>query len=921
MYTNIQSLGSKFSELLSFVQYHRPCIIMLSETWLKSSISDSVCTIPTYSLYRDDNKEAIGHRGVCVYVKDFISDNFNIQVVHKDWPGIDNLFLDISSGDFSITLGCVYRPRPCLSDVALTDFLCSLSSTKNNVFIAGDFNCPDLRWPLMHVPPSTSPSYPYAKLFADSALHQLVLQPTRFRNGQNPSLLDWMISSDSNLISEVAYQPPIGKSDHVVLTATLQMNLSYDLKRHTRTISIINYDAVNSELSGVNWMDLFDEYDDIDVLWNKFVDIMKSKLSKYTRIKTIKLNPLKPWIDGKVLEMIRCKKSLWQRYLRSRSDADYRNHRSYSNFVSSEIDKAKTSYESQLASGKNRKKFFKYMRATMNSKVSAPLVRNSAGDKSKDARESADSLAEVFASVYCSEPDGPLPSVCVPGPTAELGIVSVDEELVLRHLLCLKESSSPGPDGISPFTLRKCAPAIALPLSLIFRKSLATSALPREWLRASVTPIFKGGDKLSPNNYRPISLTSSISKVLEKVVCEQLLHFALTHHIVPREQHGFVPGRSTMTNLLYCLNDWTRSLDQGIPVDVLYLDFSKAFDRVPHRRLLSKLQHLGIGDALLSWIKAFLSNRTFRVRVADVHSSEDVLMTSGVPQGSVLGPILFVIYTSDLPRLLRSPCALFADDTKIYNLSSNIETLQDDLQAVENWCREWLLPLNTSKCQVLHLGRNNPKLTYVIDGQCLTPVDHHNDLGIVVSHDLSWSQHVASIVAKSKQMTHMIQRSFRGCSLETSRMLYCSYVRPLMEYAGPVWCPSLRSDQLLLESVQRWNTRIPFGRIRPDYHDRLRLMNLQTFEDRRNRGDLIVTYRALNGFFGVNLDHLYMRSSTQLRGHAFKLAKENFRTTQRQTFLPNRVFEVWNRLPHSVVGALTVNSFKNRLDQFTRDQS
>lgn len=559
----------------------------------------------------------------------------------------------------------------------------------------------------------------------------------------------------------------------------------------------------------------------------------------------------------------------------------------------------------------------------MNSKVTLPRVRGSTGEISESLQESANTLAAAFADVYSSEPDGPVPEVMVPGVEMGLNEVALDEELVLGCLLGLRASSSPGLDGLTPFTLRKCAPAIALPLTLIFRKSLSTSVLPNDWLRASVTPIYKKGDKLSPENYRPISLTSTVSKVLEKIICEQLVQFALANNIIPPQQHGFVPGRSTMTNLLTCMNDWTKCLDRNIPVDILYLDFSKAFDRVPHRRLLKKLHHLGVRGSLLSWIRAFLTNRTFRVRVGSFHSSVEILSSSGVPQGSVLGPILFLLYTSDLPRVLKSSCAMFADDLKLYNTALKSGVLQDDLKALSEWCREWLLPLNIGKCNIMHLGRNNPRSAYEIDGHHITPVDHYSDLGVIIEPNLTWSRHVASITARARQLTYMIQRSFRGCSLSTCKLLYCSYVRPLMEYAGPVWCPSLVGDQHLLESVQRWNTRLPFGLIRPDYPTRLKMMDLQSFKDRRNRGDLIVTYRALHGFFGVELDHLYRRCTTQLRGHDYKLGKENFRTSQRQSFLSNRVFDSWNRLPQSVVSASTVNAFKNRLDRFMciRDQN
>ncbi|XP_044755111.1 uncharacterized protein LOC123314063 [Coccinella septempunctata] len=401
-------------------------------------------------------------------------------------------------------------------------------------------------------------------------------------------------------------------------------------------------------------------------------------------------------------------------------------------------------------------------------------------------------------------------------------------------------------------------------------------------------------------------------------IVEHIYRTSISNKLIPDQQHGFLPGRSTLTNLLVAVNDWTKSIDADIPIDVIYLDFAKAFDKVPHRHLIHKLEHLGIRGKLLSWIDSFLNDRKFRVRVGGVFSDLAMKVTSGVPQGSVLGPILFLLYTSDLPSLFDSSCLLFADDAKLYRAPSlSPNQLQLDLDKQVQWAEEWQLPLNVAKCCVLHIGRNNPRIQYTLDRQFLTEVRSHRDLGVLVNSDLDWSEHIAEACGRAKRTTYLLQKTFGGCSIQVARLLYTSYVRPLMEYAGPVWWVKLKSDSELLESVQRWCTRIPFSfHARPDYLTRLRLFELSTFEDRRTRGDMLVTFRAVHNIFGVDLRHLFALNNNSLRGHNYKLAKEPFRTTCRMNLLSNRVFNVWNHVPEEVVGATSVNGFKNGYDRW-----
>lgn len=890
--------------------------MFVSETWLQPSIPNSIFDIPGYGLFRDDNLDCLGYRGVCIYVSSHISSSFGVDVIHHNWTGIDNLFLKITKPCFSLLVGCIYRPRPSSADWSCAQFMRQSSLDYNNMLITGDFNCPDITWPIVQLPSVNSPSFPYAEIVSNSALQQLVENPTRYRLGQNPSTLDLFFTSDPDTVSEIKYLAPFGKSDHLTLATEIQLQAPTSQNNQFKTIRKVNYDGIAAELSSKNWSLILAD-DQMNAIWSTFLSIVETAIASNTYTKQVKFNPLRPWIDDRILALVRRKKSLWQRFLRTRADSDYINHRNLSNFVSKEIKSSKAAFENNLVSSRNPKRMFKYVRSFLNSKVGAPIVRRLDGNMCGSPVESADVLADVFSSAFTSEPPGPIPTCQTERSIPGMSHVWIDEETVEKYLLELKVDTSPGRDGITSRLLKYCAKAMAVPLSTIFSKSFRDSCLPCDWLSATVTPIFKKGDKLSPLNYRPISLVSSVAKVLERIICDQLIKFAMEHSIIPREQHGFIPGRSTLTNLLTGLSAWTESYDRGIPVDVLYLDFSKAFDRVPHRRLISKLDHLGVRGNLLSWISAFLSNRTFRVKVGDALSSSNRTVGSGVPQGSVLGPILFLLYTSDLPCILKSPCLLFADDTKLYNNPlSSYSTLQEDLDRLVQWCSDWLLPLNVDKCSVLHIGKTNPSFHYRLDGKTLPSVLHQCDLGVTVTTDLSWSKHIAHITSKAKQTAFILSKSFNGCNNATLSKLIKYYVRPILEYAGPAWWPSSRADAALLESVQRWVTRFPYGPIRPSYEERLQLFSLPNFEDRRTRGDIIFTFKALRNHFGDDIRRLFSRNHNHLRGHSLKLRREQFRTPQRQQFLTNRVFHLWNSLPSDLVDATSTNAFKNGYDRW-----
>jgi len=265
-----------------------------------------------------------------------------------------------------------------------------------------------------------------------------------------------------------------------------------------------------------------------------------------------------------------------------------------------------------------------------------------------------------------------------------------EPEIVLEKLRQLKSDKSPGPDGMHPLLLNRCAEVVAEPLAYIFQKSFDTGQVPTDWKSANVAPIFKKGSRTDPGNYRPVSLTSVPSKVMESIIRDDTVSFLESSKKLNRYQHGFTRKRSCLTNLLESLEVWTQALDEGYGVDVIFLDYRKAFDSVPHKRLREKLRTFGLNEKLVAWTAEFLKDRKMRVRVNGSFSNWAEVF-SGVPQGSVLGPLLFLLFVNDLPNVIKSHIRMFADDTKIWRtIKDDTDSiwLQQDLDNMESWCQE-----------------------------------------------------------------------------------------------------------------------------------------------------------------------------------------------------------------------------------------
>jgi hypothetical protein len=916
--SNVRSLRNKFDEIALLAENLAPDLMAFTETWLTQEIRDAEVQIPGYELVRSDRTAGSIHGGVILYIKH--PTTFHVlETFHSEEGNEESLWCKIRNGPCSVTLGLIYR-SPSATGIQILQQI-EKYGQNNQCLILGDFNAPSIDWDTLQVYSSGNPfCHSLLNVILERCLVQHVSQPTRIVPGQTANILDLVLTRSTEDVTELQYHDPVGNSDHLLICfryakfCCAPMRLSdrrnvwkADLTGMEEAFRKTTWELPTNLGIEAAWKSFRDKF---HLIANKFIPITKRHL------------PSKgpPWIDAELRTLLKKRRKMWDTFKRTREPKDYANYKTFRNICTEQKRIKRAAYEEKLAiiSSDSSKPLFAYLKRKMKSGTGIPPLRSPLSEfVAEDDRIKADMLALQYSSVYSVE-HSPFPNFHHQT-DALVEDINFDEFAVKNQLQKLNPTSAPGPDDIHPYILRHLASLLAPPIYQIFRLSMDEGRLPSDWKVANIKPIFKGGDRHDPANYRPISLTSVVCKVFERIIRESLRnHLQLSGGLCPF-QHGFRQGRSCITNLLTAREIWASVLDCGRSLDVVYVDFSKAFDKVPHRRLQIKLQHYGVRGKLLDWIIDFLSRRTAKVMV-NGSLSAPFAITSGVPQGSVLGPELFSLFVSDLPSHLRADCLLYADDLKLWMVVSSVEEA-DELQLVLDrlfdWSVNWMLPINPEKCCVLSIGADIPYGTYHIGGRLLRISQQEKDLGVIVTSDFKSEAETYRKVTSATRLFYAVKRAFLNMSPTIFRRLYSAHIRPILEYGSPAWYPVTKQETDALERVQRRATKLVTGLYGLPYEERLLRLNLFSLAYRRRRGDLIYTRRILQGELGSTLYNLFhLNTDGPTRGHALKLYKPRRLRLQGKVTLSTRVVNDWNLLPAEAVGAKSEECFKKMIDEF-----
>ena len=900
----------------------KPDVILINESWTHKDITEAYLKIYGYEFSgRKDRTDTTDGRGggLLVYSK------LGLIVTEVEQVTDFNQVLAVSVATKSkqLTLNLVYRPPSSSKEnnAKLDEFVKTIRSSTMTI---GDMNYPGIDW-------TNGISNSEGRGFFDATQDSFLTQHVHFPTHES-STIDLVLSTNDIQVTQVEDVGNLGKSHHSILHAKIDVRPTrmpslekvpdYAKADFEKLRDCMNIDW-NAELGNLG----------ADDSWSCF----KGKLSKSVEacipLKKRRASNKPLWMNQNIMRLIRKKRRLWNWYKTTKDHTEYQAYLSVQKSVAKIIRAAKKKFERKLVKNfkNNPRQFYSHLNNNTKSRSQVGPLKND-GEQVSDSQGMCNVLNSFFTSVFTDEDTENIPTLermC----NSDIGSLTVNEEMFKARLSKIKQNGAPGPDKITPRILTELKDVVALPLCMIFNKSIHTGEVPSDWKIAHVTPVFKKGSRTLAENYRPISLTSIVCKILESLICEVITAHLSEHRLLKSSQHGFVSHRSCLTNLLEYLETLTALLDQGHNIDVFYLDFSKAFDRVPHQRLLVKLEAHGITGEILNWIKSWLHQRKQRVVLNGSHS-EWSPVPSGVPQGSVLGPLLFILFINDIDNAVDVVhCFLlkFADDTKglrKVNSQRDADKLQKDLDNLHKWSNDWQMLFNLDKCHILHLGSTNSHHQYYINGHPMLNVEYEKDLGVIMSSSCTPSKQVSAAALKGNQVLGQLLRTFTYRDQYTFIKLYKQYVRPHLEFAVQAWSPWLQQDIELLENVQRRAVKAVSG-LSGSYQEKLESLKLLSLAERRHRGDMIETFKLLHNIEDVDASKFFTISSN-IHDHAtrqsttitddvavptYGLVKGPCKLELRANFFSQRVVTPWNELPATVKNSPSVNNFKNNFDK------
>ena len=746
-------------------------------------------------------------------------------------------------------------------------------------------------------------------------LKQLVHSSTR-----HDSILDLVFSSKNTICSDVIVSDPFSSSDHASLIFNIFMDTAdVDYKSICfRDFRSGDYDSFNIYLNSIAWHLILSCTDSVEDIWNKFLNIMQVGISKYVPIKAKSNRATKACLyPPYIMKLQLNKKILWRK--RNLPDGMKAYKQASEKYVAA-VSRYHKRREMNLLKLRS-KNFFTYVNNRLKSRKNIPPMKKDNGPLIVDDECKAKGFLDEFKKVFTVD-NNILPPFAATDNVFNSSSINFSPDNISKLLKKFNKSSSAGPDSLPGYILPMLANSLSRPLSIIFCKSFESGQLPSMWKESFISPIFKKSDPSQFCNYRPVALTCTICRVMESIIKSAMLKFLNGANIFNTKQHGFLKGHSTGLQILECLNDWTAAVEEGLCVDVCYIDFSRAFDTVSIPKLLFKLQCYGFKNDTYNWLSNFFCNRTLRVKINDV-LSDSIVQTSGIPQGSSLGLLAFLLYINDLPSVVQSStCCLFADDVKIYHKFKHTDSavpLQNDLDLIIQWSDAWQLTISVEKTVIMYIGAKNPKNKYKINNRTLECKDCVKDLGINVTYELSWRPHYIEICKKANRIGNAILHIFKSNDIDVYMKAFDVYVRPLVEYCSYVWNPTLQCDIDLLENVQRCFTRRAFYKCnlnRMSYPDRLKVLNICTLEHRRLMLSLGIFYKIYHKFVKCNILQSYHAPSLVLRGHTCRLFVPFCRSTIRKNYFVFKILPIWNKFPNAVVNTNVFISFMNYLHEF-----
>jgi len=913
-------------------------VLSINETWLDNSITDSALYIPGFNIFRNDRNRNGG--GVALYVRsEFHATHLPMPVEASD---IEALFIRTKSTKFDpITIGSVYRP-PGSAVQFWEAFSSAFEHCAGNIdrtVLLGDFN--------IDVSRPNAPQHSYLQEHCQEfCLRNVVHQPTRTPSN---SCLDLALISSELQIASCSIIPQFGLTDHhlVHLEVAQNVKISTRVTKQVRKPPIRKLDAVKCSRSIVVALQDSCFNDDwgghdrpsVNDFVSAFTDTATTALNQYAPLTTItvptcgKPKP-QPWVNGDLKRLLEKRKHLHKRVTKHPGNAtllqQYRSLRREGTLLNRRLRRQYYLQQFKSVKSKPRRQW-----ALLNTLTGRQILPTPPGASLRN-------LTDTFASIVTSptgqqtlrapvisdedETDAPILSC----------FTHVTVEDVERLLKSLDGSKAAGPDGISPLYLKRCSSSFVLPITKIINESLSTGTFPDEFKTATVCPIHKSGDRTDASNYRPVSLLPIVSKLVEKVVHRQLMAFIEDNselHLLPPEQFAYRKMHSCEDLLTLATSRWMTSIDEGEQCGIVFVDMSKAFDRVNHQTLINELHAMGLRGSVLNWFMTYLRGRQQSVKIGSAQGPVTPC-TRGVPQGSVLGPLLFSVYVRHVPgKFLRSHCHQFADDIAFYVARKDVFEIKDILSRELNVLNRYLtdvgLLLNPKKTKFMILRRKGTALPADLALDCagtIIPISASaRYLGLIIDQHLTFEEQVNSVATKVFSKIRAFARIRDTVSHEAKRIFYLSLIQSTLEYSSNAYVHSLSATlhSRLVRLSHKCMKKV-FGLSRFTSIDFvLSHTRLYSLESRLNLKLYVMIFRTLHHQTSPLLSSLFtLRSDSThtdrvTRGQSsFSLSLPKPRTRIGLFSIPYLGADRWNSLPSDCRQADHLPAFINTCKKF-----
>lgn len=873
-YQNVRGIRTK-TNIKSNISASNHDLIAFTEHWLNENFNSSEYFDSTFFVERGDRSRADKKwgGGALIAIKNHIS-----YMRRSDWERelpFENVWIELKkkSNSPKMFINVIYiPPGTTLTEYEiycdiLTEIMCAREPNAK-FLVFGDFNFgASIEWfPYMNECLAISHGGDRASEFLNTLAITESKQINHIRNINN-RILDLVLTNcntDDYLLTAVnelskidAHHPPfeinIKIKDIKFISPIKTTKLNYFKA---------DYELINYELDLIDWsMEL--EIRDINGQINRFYTIVNDIIQRFTPVLLPKDDKFPKWFSSKLIQLIDDKNYFHDKYKQTNTEYFNDLFKSKRREVKYELRACENKYTASIEQTMktNTKAFFAYTKS-LNKSNRLPNVMKLNNESSDDLTEIANLFAKNFESVY--EPVDNNAHIhdynCNCNDHFE-----ITGEQIANIISGMDENKTNSPDNIPMVFYKRTSRTICEPLKILFNNSLRERTFPDRWKLSLVTPLHKSGDKADVLNYRPISIISAISKILEKIMF--IFIQSKIRDLICTQQHGFTIKKSTLSNLAEYVNFLSSNISNGGQIDAIYTDFAKAFDKVDHKKLMEKLEQFPLNNCTKAWIYSYLTERA-QIVCVNGGKSRVINPTSSVPQGCILAPLLFSLFINDLVTDMHCNVLLFADDCKIYRLIKTIEdclALQRDLVTLANWCHANKLHLNVNKCAVISFTRRTDRtfqhFQYRINNSVLPRVKLMKDLGVLFDEKLSFENHVQSIISRASKLLGFICRSLKPFdNLQTHKMLYNTYVRNILEYGSAIWNPYYHKYTNLIENIQRKFTRIlcyKFKIIYKDYAERLEKLDMTSLFNRRLYFDEILLYKIVSGKLNTNLIHSF----------------------------------------------------------------